>query len=169
MTARLVVLTGTVSIIALTAAELTSAEAEAPILAATDRARIATWRCERALGRHPTQTVWSYRKAFASRAYRVWVRELWQGRAERCGRWLQSVALSPWAAIHEVFDPYGAGDEAVRVSQCESGLSTRAANGQYLGLFQMGASERARYGHSHSALGQARAALAYWLASGRTW
>ena len=32
--------------------------------------------------------------------------------------------------------------EALQVSRCESGLSTTAQNGQYLGLFQMGSSER---------------------------
>ena len=35
--------------------------------------------------------------------------------------------------------------EAVAVARCESGFSTTAVNGQYLGIFQMGSSERATY------------------------
>lgn len=45
------------------------------------------------------------------------------------------------AAIHEVFDPLGQGDKAVRVAQCESGLDPGAVSpgGAYHGLFQLGA------------------------------
>ena len=58
--------------------------------------------------------------------------------------------------------------KAFDVVACETGntYSTTARNGQYLGLFQMGSFARARYGHSSSALGQARAAHAYWLDAG---
>ena len=58
--------------------------------------------------------------------------------------------------------------KAFDVVACETGntYSTTARNGQYLGLFQMGSFARARYGHSWSALGQARAAHAYWLDAG---
>ena len=73
----------------------------------------------------------------------------------------------PVAAIRFVFGPYA--DQALRVAYCESRYSTRAVNGQYLGLFQMGSSERATYGHSSTALGQARAAYRYFVASGRDW
>ena len=37
------------------------------------------------------------------------------------------------------------------MSRCESGLRTDAQNGQYLGLFQMGSSERRIYGHGSTA------------------
>ena len=69
--------------------------------------------------------------------------------------------------IRQVFGRYG--DQAVRVAYCESRLSIWAHNGQYLGLFQMGYSERAHYGHSWDAWGQARAAYRYFVASGRNW
>lgn len=59
--------------------------------------------------------------------------------------------------------------DALRVARCESGLRTTARNGQYLGLFQMGAWERRTYGHGDSALEQARAAHRYFVASGRDW
>jgi hypothetical protein len=71
--------------------------------------------------------------------------------------------------IRYVFGPYG--DQAVRVSGCETGGTfwPGSHNGQYLGLFQMGASERRRYGHSPSAWGQAISAYRYFVASGRDW
>ena len=68
----------------------------------------------------------------------------------------------------DVFGPrYG--PQALRVARCESGYSTRAQNGQYLGIFQMGSSERRIYGHGASAYAQARAAHRYFVASGRDW
>lgn len=59
--------------------------------------------------------------------------------------------------------------EALRVSQCESGLSTDAQNGQYRGLFQMGTTERRIFGHGASVEEQAKAAHRYFIASGRDW
>lgn len=71
------------------------------------------------------------------------------------------------AVIRSVFGAYG--DQAVAVARCESGLYVYAQNGQYLGLFQMGEYARARYGHSWTALGQSRAAYAYFRDSGSDW
>lgn len=73
------------------------------------------------------------------------------------------------AAICAVFGPYCS--QAISVAACETGgtFSTSAQNGQYLGLFQMGASERATYGHASDAYGQARAAFRYFVASGSDW
>jgi hypothetical protein len=59
--------------------------------------------------------------------------------------------------------------QAIRVASCESHLSIWARNGQYLGLFQMGAYARARYGHSWNAWGQARAAYRYFRDAGYSW
>jgi len=70
-------------------------------------------------------------------------------------------------AICATFGPYCG--QALRVSWCESRWNVWARNGQYLGLFQMGARERARYGHGTGAWAQSRAALRYFVASGRTW
>jgi hypothetical protein len=65
----------------------------------------------------------------------------------------------------------GASSEAWRVSHCETGgtFSVWANNGQYLGLFQMGAYARGRYGHGHDPWTQARAAHRYYVDSGRDW
>jgi hypothetical protein len=59
--------------------------------------------------------------------------------------------------------------EALRVARCESGYQTTAQNGQYLGMFQMGTSERRLFGHGSTALAQARAAYRYFVRSGRDW
>jgi hypothetical protein len=59
--------------------------------------------------------------------------------------------------------------EALRVAQCESGYRTTAQNGEYLGMFQMGTSERRLFGHGPSALAQARAAHRYFVRSGSDW
>jgi hypothetical protein len=69
--------------------------------------------------------------------------------------------------IRAVFKGYG--EQAIRVSRCESGLTTWARNGQYLGLFQMGSSERRIYGHGADAWAQTRAAYHYFVDSGRDW
>lgn len=98
-------------------------------------------------------------------AYARWVRDLWRGR----GRALHRIGSDPVAAIRYVFGPYG--DQAVRVSSCETGgtFHVGAQNGQYLGLFQMGEFARSTYGHSGTPIGQARAAYRYFVASGRDW
>jgi hypothetical protein len=57
----------------------------------------------------------------------------------------------------------------VAVARCESRLQIGAQNGQYRGLFQLGASERLLFGHGESAVEQARAAHRYFVASGRDW
>ena len=75
--------------------------------------------------------------------------------------------LSPTLAIRLVFGVYASA--ALRVAWCESRWHTGAVNGQYLGLFQMGRYARGRYGHARDALGQARAAYRYFVASGRDW
>jgi hypothetical protein len=71
--------------------------------------------------------------------------------------------------IRIVFGAYG--DQAVKVADCETGgsFSVWASNGQYKGLFQMGSSERARYGHGNNAWAQSRAAKRYFVATGKDW
>lgn len=56
--------------------------------------------------------------------------------------------------------------QAWTVAACESHWWPWAQNGQYLGMFQMGAWARARYGHANNPWGQARAAHRYWLHAG---
>lgn len=73
--------------------------------------------------------------------------------------------------IRSVFGGYGS--QAVAVADCETGgtFSVWAGYGkhQYWGLFQMGPSERARYGHGWDAWTQSRAAYRYFVDSGRDW
>ena len=76
-------------------------------------------------------------------------------------------SLPPRAAICTVFGLHC--QEALAVAWCESRLSTRAQNGQYLGLFQMGSYERQLFGHGQSARDQAVAAHRYFVRSGRDW
>lgn len=78
-----------------------------------------------------------------------------------------SSQCGPEAAIRRVFGAYAG--QALSVAWCESRFSIWARNGQYLGLFQMGSSERATYGHSWTALGQSQAAYRYFVASGSDW
>ena len=59
--------------------------------------------------------------------------------------------------------------QAISVAWCESRHSTSAQNGQYLGLFQMGWSERRLFGHGPTAHKQAVAAHRYFVVSGRDW
>lgn len=66
--------------------------------------------------------------------------------------------------IREVFGPNG--EKAVKVARCESTMRTNAKSGQYLGLFQMGANERADYGHGPDAVTQVLAAHALFLDRG---
>ncbi len=66
--------------------------------------------------------------------------------------------------IRHVFGPEG--DKAVEVARCESTLRTHAQKGQFQGLFQLGANERADYGHGPDALAQVMAAHALFLDRG---
>jgi hypothetical protein len=82
-------------------------------------------------------------------------------------RLLASLEHSPQRAICHVFGSHCG--EALRVARCESGYSVNAQNGQYVGLFQMGSSERRIFGHGDTALEQAQAAYRYFVSSGRDW
>jgi hypothetical protein len=86
---------------------------------------------------------------------------------ERHERLLVDLARSPEKAICHVFRSHC--QDALRVARCESGHQVTAQNGQYLGLFQMGSSERRLFGHGPTALEQARAAYRYFVLAGRDW
>lgn len=59
--------------------------------------------------------------------------------------------------------------QALRVAWCESRYDVWATNGQYWGLFQMGSSERAKYGHAWNAWAESRAAYRYFKDTHYTW
>jgi hypothetical protein len=89
-------------------------------------------------------------------------------RREKVTRRLQALQKAPPPqAICHVFGHYCG--QAIRVARCESHLDVNAQNGQYLGLFQMGSSERRRFGHGRTAYQQAKAAHRYFVLSGRDW
>lgn len=54
---------------------------------------------------------------------------------------------------------------ALNIVYCESGFNVKASNGQYLGMFQMGSNERARFGHANNAWVQTNAAYKYFRLS----
>jgi len=93
----------------------------------------------------------------------------WRDRAGEARQIVVDVNSNPTKAICYVFGPYCS--QALSVSSCETGgtFHVGAQNGQYLGLFQMGSSERATYGHGSTALEQARAAYRYFVRSDRDW
>lgn len=128
---------------------------KAVLASQTENLKHATYVCNHGAGAH---------KAWSCKAV-TW---LTVERGETLERLYPPIPTDPVAAIRYVFGAVGQADEAVNVARCETGgtFSVYAQNGQYLGLFQMGAYARSRYGHSYTAYGQARAALAYWRAAG---
>ncbi len=105
---------------------------------------------------------------FSSRAKRsAWIHhQMYRWQMKRL-RAVEAQLSSPIYAIRRVFGEYW--QQAVAVAMCESRLSVWASNGQYLGLFQMGSSERTLYGHGSTPLAQAKAAHRYFVASGHNW
>ncbi len=107
--------------------------------------------------------------------YTLWLAHRWKARSWQARqayerfqeRRYDRMRNDPESAIRYVFGSYAG--QALAVASCESGWRTWAENGQYLGMFQMGSSERAIYGHGSTPLEQARAAYRYFVASGRDW
>jgi hypothetical protein len=115
-------------------------------------AREALSRAQRGLERVTREAAY-YRRLLRERDARLEVRRL--------------AAASPRTAIRAVFGRYA--EQALEVAWCESRLTTTAQNGQYLGLFQMGSSERRLFGHGTTAYAQSLAAHRYFVRSGRDW
>lgn len=129
--------------------------------------RNATWKWEDLLNVPRTKTSYGERTEIHC-AHLRWSGKLWAKRADTRYRTYTSLQ-DPQKAICFVFGSYCS--QALAVAGCESGhtYSVWAHNGQYLGMFQMGSLERRKYGHSNTALGQAKAAYAYFVDSGRDW
>ena len=100
-------------------------------------------------------------------AYKRYLVHVWKSEAVRYTQLMHSFVVDSKAAICYVFGSYCS--QAIAVTWCESRHSTRAENGQYLGLFQMGSSERGIFGHGSTAIQQSFAAHRYFVASGRDW
>ena len=99
--------------------------------------------------------------------YRAWVLRLWQERARTCKTILYGARNNIVTAAVVAFGEYAG--QALAVAKCESGHSPNAQNGQYLGAWQMGSSERDLFGHGSDFLSQAMAANRYFVLSGRDW
>ena len=127
--------------------------------------RRSTWNMQdqletaRSVTRHPERWV-------KGCAYLNWIAKRWQKGSRQLFKTLEHLH-DPKTAICHVFQRYCT--QALAVSECESGKSTHAHNGQYRGLFQMGSSERRIFGHGSTAIEQARAAKRYFDRSGRDW
>ena len=131
------------------------------------RKRNATWNWQEQIYIPRTRTSYAEKRTHGCK-YLKWIAQLWATRAD--SQFRRYVELQePQEAICHIFGNYCS--EALAVSGCETGdtYDTKASNGQYLGLFQMGSSERSIYGHGKTALAQAIAAFRYFVASGRDW
>lgn len=106
------------------------------------------------------------RRAVRTRCVRLAAKHAWAHDYQSCLRRATSIGRNK-CVIRLVFGSWGG--EAVSVAGCESTWNTRAENGQYKGLFQMGSHERATYGHGSTALIQSQSAHRYFVASGRDW
>jgi len=136
LSVRLLVLVGALVIAAATLIRPTTANAKSNRVAVLTQivgARDETWRWQRLMGKPQTPTVYSERTVTSS-AYRLWLRELWQKRANRAARRASTPPhRAAWLCIHRYErDP-------------AQGWTTRTGNGFYGGL-QMGLSFQRSYG-----------------------
>lgn len=129
--------------------------------------RKATWNWQDAIFVSRTQSSFADRRTHGC-SYLKWIARLWEDRADDSFRFYVDLR-EPKNAICHVFGSYCT--EALAVARCESGnsYSVGAHNGQYLGMFQMGSSEREKYGHGNTPLEQAIAAHEYFVESGKDW
>jgi hypothetical protein len=74
--------------------------------------------------------------------------------------------VGAWCGSNRIESACWRGAQALRVAYCESKYNREATNGQYLGVMQMGSSERRRFGHGPDPWTQAEAAHRYYLLSG---
>jgi hypothetical protein len=126
--------------------------------------RTETWNTQKTLGIAFSATRYPERWAKNCEHLR-WSANRWKERDKET----QLLLKDPEKAICRVFKKYCT--QALAVARCESGhsMTPRAHNGQYLGTFQMGSSERKLYGHGDTVLEQAKAAYRYFVLSGKDW
>lgn len=103
--------------------------------------------------------------------FRNWAFRLWRGRArDACGK-VRYLNAEPVRAIRYVFQRVEQAAKAISVVRCETGgkFNTTATNGQYENIFQMGLSERRRFGWHVAGsppLDATWSAFFYWRVSG---
>lgn len=135
----------------------TSAHAGSPVLDRIRGEQARTHDCQRQLGVPPTPVS---SKPPKGAAYARWVLDLWRARADAVCSVVRAANRDPRVAVRVTFGPKRY-PQAIRVATCESRLDTQAVNGQYQGTWQMGAHERATYGHGDTPLEQGFAARRY--------
>lgn len=128
--------------------------------------RQATWKWEHKIDLRRTPTQFLEKEANTCKRLR-YLKRKWSLRAHKRYTLVRTLETEPKAAIRWVFGQYA--NQALDVAWCESRYSIWAENGQYLGLFQMGSSERRLFGHGYTAYEQAVAAERYFINSGRDW
>jgi hypothetical protein len=144
--------------------------AQGTIIERTDRHVRHTQSCERMADRDraPTPTRRLYARSH-SRPFRNWALNLWRWRARKaCGK-VRYLNSDPRLAVRYVFQRVAQAAKALSVVRCESNFWLWARNGQYENIFQMGLSERRRFGWhvaGSPALVASWAAFGYWRVSG---
>lgn len=127
--------------------------------------RAKVWGYQKLLNEPKSKTTYPEKRKNACGLKR-WSAEEWRYRSQSYYKLIAKLDDEP-TAICYVFGSYC--KQALAVAWCESKYHRTAQNGQYLGLFQMGDSERRLFGHGPTPLEQARAAHRYFVASGRDW
>lgn len=143
--------------------------------------------CMHYLGQTPRRANGDWWKT-PSFAYRGWLYLTWRTRKLACHGERQRADSDVRYAIRLVFQgpgdpryPYDAAEQAIRVAWCESRWTTTDITGQYVGVLQLGTSERAEYGLGAYASGdggvasgasivlQVRSGYRMFVAAGRSW
>jgi hypothetical protein len=138
-------------------------------------AKLRTWHWQDAAGITRSPAIRGV-AGYHSIGYLRWVERKWNRRrlyayklAHRPHAMYRTLASSGGSVRSVICSVFGSAcSEALAVVRCESGFSIHAVNGQYLGLFQMGSAERARFatiGYS-TAYQQTVAAHNYYMVSG---
>lgn len=105
--------------------------------------RARTWHWQRSAGVRPTTTHYAERST-TSLAFLKWINNLWQRRLTAARR--QAARISSASVPALICRVFGSVCGAARsIAWTESRYRTWAKNGQYLGIFQMGSSERETY------------------------
>lgn len=136
-----------------------------------------TQQCRRDLGLpvYQTRRHWETTR---SQAYLAWMWRLWHKRHVTCMHQTKRALSDVRYAIRLIFQgpgdpryPYDAAEQAIRVAWCESRWTTTDKLGQYEGVFQMGAAERAQYGvgNYQTVIEQVRSGYRMFVAAGRSW
>lgn len=154
----------------------TAQASSAPILDRIHHFVRVTHHYQNLMHRPPTKYLWVAERHTCGHDCRVHIMHKWRKHAHHAKHRYHRIhkaaqgscgGMSAAGCINAIFGSYGS--QANRVASCESGHSIYAANGQYLGLFQMGSYARARYGYALNVYVQTHSAYRYFVDSGKDW